>query len=222
MSITDPMLAAYADGELDEAGRRTIDEAVAADPALAARLASHQALRQALAGAFNPVIEEPVPQHLLDAATRAPVVPWTRSPRLWAPLAACLVVGLAIGAGLPRQSLIGPDMAAHGALAKALEHRATADGQNGGAVRIGLTYREKGGGRFCRTFQTRTMAGLACRNDKTWRVQMAVPDATQSDGDFRTAAGLPPVVMDQVQAAIAGQPLDAAGEKAALAARWTR
>ena len=220
MSITDPMLMAYADGELDEAGRKAVEAAEATDADLAAALARHQALRQTLVGAFNPVAEEPVPQRLLQAAGRAPVRPEARPPRLWLPLAACLVVGLVLGAGLPRASPIGADMTAHGDLARALEHQAAADGQSGAAVRIGLTFREKTSGRFCRTFLTRTMAGLACRDDRAWRVRMAVPDQTQASGDFRTASGLPPVLMDQVQAVIDGQPVDGAGEKAALTARW--
>ena len=224
MSITDPMLMAYADGELDEAGRKAVEAAAAADPSLAAALARHQDLRRSLAGAFNPVVMEPVPERLLQAVARAPrpVASHPMARRVWMPLAACLVLGLAIGASLPRPALIGADMSARGALAKALEHQAVADGQAGAVVRIGLTYRERDGGRFCRTFQTRAMAGLACRDGGGWRVRMAVPDEAQPGAEFRTAAGLPPVLMDQVQAAISGQPLDAMGEKAALAARWRR
>jgi hypothetical protein len=219
MSITDPMLMAYADGELDAADRKVVEDAIAADASLAAALARHQALRQALAGAFNPVIEEPVPQRLLEAVTAHATK--SAAPRLWLPLAACLVVGLVLGAGLPRPTLIGPDMAAHGALGKALERQTAADGQAGAVIRIGLTFREKDGGRFCRTFQAKAMAGLACREGAGWRVRMAVPDQVQS-GDFRTAGGLPSVLMDQVQATVDGPPLDAAGERAALATHWRR
>jgi len=44
-AITEEMLVAYADGELDEVNRRRVERALAGDEALAERLAAHEALR---------------------------------------------------------------------------------------------------------------------------------------------------------------------------------
>ena len=71
MNISDDMLMAYADGELDAAQCAQIEQAVALDARLAARLAQHQALRKKVQGAFAPVLAAPVPEHLL-AALRKP------------------------------------------------------------------------------------------------------------------------------------------------------
>jgi anti-sigma factor RsiW len=68
MSITDETLMAYADGELAEPARSELERAVRADPALAARVAQHQALRSDVFAAFAPIAEEPVPPALLAAA----------------------------------------------------------------------------------------------------------------------------------------------------------
>ena len=68
MSFTDDTLMAYADGELDEPARSEVERAVRADPALAARVAQHQALRADVFAAFAPIAEEPVPPALLAAA----------------------------------------------------------------------------------------------------------------------------------------------------------
>jgi anti-sigma factor RsiW len=68
MSITDETLMAYADGELAEPARSELERAVRADPALAARVAQHQALRADVFAAFAPIAEEPVPPALLAAA----------------------------------------------------------------------------------------------------------------------------------------------------------
>lgn len=77
----DLTLMAYADGQLDAAARREVEQAIAADPAVAARVQQHQALARRVSAAFAPVVDEPVParlQQLLQASeptpTTAPVV----------------------------------------------------------------------------------------------------------------------------------------------------
>ena len=64
MSVTMEELMAYADGELAAADAARVEAAIAADPALAGRLAAEQRLRQALQGHLGPVAEEPVPDAL--------------------------------------------------------------------------------------------------------------------------------------------------------------
>ncbi len=68
MTPDDALLMAYADGQLDAAQAARVEAAIAADPALAAAVARHRALRARLREAFDPALEEPVPAALLAAA----------------------------------------------------------------------------------------------------------------------------------------------------------
>ena len=131
-------------------------------------------------------------------------------------LAACLLVGLAMGwlAAPAPTTLSGADDAppiAAGPLAKALN--AEASGVAEGPVRIALTFKTPSGV-YCRAFQAagRTpLAGVACRED-TWRVRAVVPD--------KAGSPLPAAVLTAVDAMSAGPPLDAAAEAKARTDGW--
>ena len=69
--ISDELLFAYIDNELDAAARAEVEAVIAADPALAKRVDEQRALRTLLSGTFDPILSEPVPERLL-AATQAP------------------------------------------------------------------------------------------------------------------------------------------------------
>jgi hypothetical protein len=120
MTFSDEILMAYADGELQEPQRSLVDAAVRADPALAAIVERHRALRAQVFDAFSGVLDEALPARLeavgtnkvlfLDAArnarTRAaaaaaPAPASARAPRSawprWGALAATLVVGVLAG-----------------------------------------------------------------------------------------------------------------------------
>src|SRR5437868_4426971 len=134
--IDDDLLMAYADGELDEISRARVERAVAADPALRARLEQQRKLRATLAAFYGPAAEEEVPERLRAmletnvadlAAARArrtrPARPLWQS---FAALAATLVVGLALGRTLllPAGGPIGVQdgvMVAQGPLAATLD-----------------------------------------------------------------------------------------------------
>lgn len=241
MTVTDEMLMAYVDGELDADAVAAVDAALAGDPDLAARLARHRLLSGAVAGAYAGVAEEPVPERLL-AAVRSPVEPakvvsldafrkpkaaapapsWNR----WGMIAAGLVAGLAVGLGIPRGEapMVGGDMKAHGQLASALESQLASSPKKDALVRVGLTVRDRDG-RYCRTFtMTRNPgpAGLACRDANGWTVRMAVAQTGgRGAGDFRTAAAdTPPEVIAAVEALMQGEPLDAGAEAAARVKGW--
>ncbi|MEO5934322.1 MAG: hypothetical protein ABIQ08_12335 [Duganella sp.] len=68
MSFSDETLMAYADGELAEPAFSEVERAVRSDPAVAARVAQHQALRADVFAAFAGVVDEPVPPRLMAAA----------------------------------------------------------------------------------------------------------------------------------------------------------
>ncbi len=66
MNFSEETLMAYVDGELDAATREQVEQAVAADPEVARRVAAHQALNRELRAGFDPVLEEPVPARLVS------------------------------------------------------------------------------------------------------------------------------------------------------------
>jgi anti-sigma factor RsiW len=65
--ISDEMLMAYADGELDNSERANVETCVHQVPDVAARLAVFAATGRGLANIFERPMLEPVPQRLLDA-----------------------------------------------------------------------------------------------------------------------------------------------------------
>jgi len=67
MTISEETLMAFADGELDAAGRAAVEAAMREDPEVAKRVARHRALRNRLQVAFAEELAEPVPQRLLSA-----------------------------------------------------------------------------------------------------------------------------------------------------------
>jgi anti-sigma factor RsiW len=96
-SIADADLSAYVDGQLEAARVTEIEQALARDGALAARVADLRRQNAELREAFDPWLAEPIPQALLQAAT-PPEAPnrWQRIAP-WFAAAATLVVGVAIG-----------------------------------------------------------------------------------------------------------------------------
>ena len=77
--IPDDLLAAYVDGELDEAERLRVEQAIARDARLAQRVAQQRALRGRMRNAFERVLHEPVPQRLVNAARLKPPAARRRS-----------------------------------------------------------------------------------------------------------------------------------------------
>jgi anti-sigma factor RsiW len=82
-------LHAYVDGQASEAERREVEAALAADPALAARVRDYSAQNAALHARFDPLLDEP---HAL-AVPRARSGAWQR----WGGLAATLLLGVVCG-----------------------------------------------------------------------------------------------------------------------------
>lgn len=195
-----------------------------------------QAERRRLAAAFDPVLDEPVPQRLRALLTpaAAPVVDLAavragrrRMPTwaAWGGMAATLLLGTLLGTRLA--PLVAPaatspgDLIATGDVAQALEHRLASD--TPGAVAVQLSFKDQRG-RYCRSFTTSRVAGLACRAaDGHWALQQvaALPGPATADGHLRQAASaLPAPVLAAVDAQAAGDPLNAAQERAARDAGW--
>ena len=71
LPLTDADLNAYVDGRLPPARLTEVEGLVAQDAALAARVDDLRRQNATLHEAFDPWLDEPIPQHLLAAATAA-------------------------------------------------------------------------------------------------------------------------------------------------------
>ena len=244
MKYSDETLMAYVDRELDAPSMAAIDAALTGDPDLAARVERQRKLRNAVQAAFEPVLQEPMPKRLLDAASgAAPLSTASRAPRPWAwfewsAMAASVVLGVLIGSAYVGDSRRAPPVnagadlvaerghvVARGRLALALSEQLASTQKPAAPVRIGLTFVSKGG-EYCRTFalESGAAAGLACSSAGEWRVQVIAPaDRAGKVGEYQTAATqLPPAVLREVDERIQGSSLDAAAERAAQQRGWKR
>ena len=191
MNIRDEELMAYADGELAAERRRALDDALAADATLRARVAALRARRQQVASAYAGVLDEPVPERLrtllappasatvIDlAGARVRKVERGLSWAHWGGMAACVLLGVLMGllfAPRSGDALLGEHgghLVAGGALAQALNAQLASEAQPTSAVAVQLSFVDKGG-RYCRTFSSAQIAGLACRDGAAWSVVVA-------------------------------------------------
>lgn len=246
MNVDDETLMAYADGELDAAQRAQIAAEIEKDPALAARVEKHRALRAEVAGAFATVLDQPVPDRLRAAASgnaapverargnvvqfptkgnRAPPTPWRA--REWFAMAASVVLGVVISwrtfaPGSPEViTASNGALVARGTLAAALDRQLASNQASDAAVKIGLTFKARDGS-YCRSFALSAggTTGLACRTGAEWHIPVTA-SADAAGGDFRQAAGaIPPAVMQAIEARIAGDALTAPDETKARDAGW--
>jgi hypothetical protein len=250
MKFSGETLMAYADGELDAQTCREIEAALPSEPGLAGQLARQRTLQTTLRATFAPVLEDAVPQRLIDAARgaankpSAPLAAPSRYTALHRPLAWALkwqvpglvaivmvLVGAIVGRLLgtePTPSITTVDgrMLATGGLATALSRQAGGAEPLQSTVMIGLSYLDKAG-TYCRTFtvkQTESMAGVACRGMDGWHIQaLAQTGPTSPLAQYRVAGILvPPLILGAVESTIDGSPLDARAESAARARNWRR
>jgi hypothetical protein len=228
----DELFYAWLDDELEGEDAERVAARVAADPALMKEAEQHRRLAAQLRGAFDPVLKQDIPPPRFEAAE---VVDF-QAKRLarderrasfglpqWAAMAATLAMGIVAGqfvgdrSGAPIESRDGMLVAA-ASLDRALDAQlASADGN--GRVRVGLTFRARDGG-ICRSFTDGGANGLACRDGQDWRVEglFAAPEGQQ--GDYRMAAGEDPRLAALIDEHIAGEPFDAAAERAARDGNW--
>jgi len=251
MTFSDETLMAYADGELDLATCRAIEDAMRRDAALARRVAQHKAMRTDVFAAYAPVADEAVPPRLAQPLRQATVVSLesvrarreaeqqavrkaSRGRRWswpeWGALAAMLMVGVMAGHyGIGMLPIEGGDnlasrdgvLVAQGRLSTALEQQL---GGISGAVRIGTSFVAQDGG-YCRSFMTaQGTAGLACKQGATWKVPLMVQNPVrEQQGEYRLAAAeMPLPVLEAVDQRISGQPLDAKAEQEAVRKGWQR
>jgi hypothetical protein len=231
--ITDEQLMAYADGELAGEERDVVADAVAADPALSARLAQQQEMRDRLRDAFADELDEPVPERLRQAVSDLPAreaANWARWSG-WGGLAASVAFGVLIGhvawpggAGAPDGfALQEGRLIAQGDVKKALSTQTASRADAAAPVQTRLSFVDRDG-RYCRTFSGHGTAGLACRDGDDWTVPLLVdaPASANATGLRQAGSALPAALLAEVDRRIDGSPLDAAAEQRALQRGWRR
>jgi hypothetical protein len=120
----------------------------------------------------------------------------------------------------------GGTLVAIGVLARDLSDRLAGD-SGADEVRIGVSFLARSG-EYCRTFSVAgrpASAGVACRTAQRWEVRdLAQAKELEPPGardNYRTASSsLPPAILADVQARIAGDPLDRDGEIRARESGW--
>jgi hypothetical protein len=241
MNVTDEILMAYADGELEPAVRAQVEQAMRTDPGLAAAVERHRALRADVFAAFAGVLDEPVPQRLQPGAAAAPgqvridalqtagarPLPARWSWQHWSAMAASLAAGVLAGVlgwqgvqagATPVLGRQGDALVAQGALADALSRQLAA--APAGEIRLGVSFQSRQGS-YCRSFMLGAAAGLACREKGQWQVPVLAQGEGQESGAYRQAgSAMPAAVLDAIDARIAGATLDADAERAARARNW--
>ena len=98
LPVTDADVNAYVDGQLAPARMPALEDAIARDPALAARVAELRAQNAALRDALDPWLGEALPDRLV-AATAGPVRGARQVPA-WLGMTAAAAASLAIGVGI--------------------------------------------------------------------------------------------------------------------------
>jgi hypothetical protein len=231
MSVSKEMIAAYADGELEGETLRDMEALLAADPSLQAQVEAHRALKARLSAHFAPITEAPVPERLTRAvkggaqvvgfseakrqlqkpAAQGPRWRWIAGPAL----AASLVLAL-FGTNLVRHSL---GAYAEGEIAAALENQLVETQSPQAPVRILLSFRD-GAGHFCRGFASAAQSGIACRDERGWKLDKLVGGAKAANSEYRQAGSADAEALAAIQDLAQGPALDAQEERSAMSNGW--
>lgn len=248
--ITDELLMAYADGELDAGLAEQVRHAIENDSVLAARLKVFHVTGRALGPHFEAVLEAQPPAAMLQAIRSAPMTRPAGAPRtisFWAsirsvlqgigfgpspwPVLAGVAAGLLIGAvstqhgGTAEGTLLAEQdgrLVAAGALAKVLEGE-TMQASQDGAIRVIATFKDETG-RWCRLYQGPEHAGLACRQDeqRRWQVLAAGEGIAGSEDLPSPSEGGGAKAVDDLAMTMmeSSAALDTQAEAALIARQW--
>ena len=229
MTVSTEMLAAYADGELSEFEAAQVRRAVEADPVLADQMAALEGLKAALAAHYDPILAQPVPAALSDPIVQAgkvidlsaarearqrwfqkPVVRYAGLPAL----AASLLIVVFVGRGGENGTA---DYAAP-QLAAALD--GTLSGETGGdGTKLLLSFRNQSGS-ACRAFSGSAATGIACHDDKGWKLVKTGAARSRSGSEFQQAGSGEADIMTAAQDMAATGTMEPEEEAAARKAGW--
>jgi anti-sigma factor RsiW len=219
MTVSPDILHAFIEGELspEEAGR--VASAIAQDPELVAYVEDQKALKIALA---LPLVRWL--RHVWSERARA---------QSWIPAgatAAGIVLGVLLAASFGIGTLMRSEsgtLIAQGELNQILSTQLLAEQDDSvpAAAYVGASFWSKDG-TFCRSFTMRgtlrnTLAGLACREGRAWRIAAMAAVTRGDDADAKPVAPkMPQMLRDAMQNMIAGDPLSEEAEREARYQGW--
>jgi hypothetical protein len=247
LDITNELLVAYVDDELDAAQRTMVNAALKGDAALQRRAEEMRLSRDLLREAFPLQSPERVPGRL-DAAAERLAAACTRQSRrarhdfslrpkyaVGAALAVCAVAAAAYFAWQPVKrtpqivtalAQIDPGNPLHTLLESTPSAQVVEVPEEGATLRAILTFRANDG-RFCREFEilasARASTGIACREKGQWHteVRSSAAAALTSSNYYTPAAGFDdPAIAAMVDKLMQGEPLGVEEEAQVLAAHW--
>lgn len=249
LDITDELLVAYIDDELDASQRAMVRSVLDTSPGLGRRADEMRLARDLLREGFplppdasTPASVQAVANRLAEACARRSGRPAAAFPVQgrwkYAFAAGVLLCVTASGYLLWRfggESMrpsatalmrIGPDTPLHGVLESAASAEVIHVPAEDAALRAVLTFRAKDG-RFCREFEILAdsggSTGIACRAQGEWRAEvMLSAHSVLPDSSYYTPAGQSdePAVAAVVERLIQGDPLSAQEEARILASGW--
>jgi hypothetical protein len=226
MGISDEMLMAYADGELDAAAMAEVERAMAEDESLAERVAAFADTRRAVKAAYAappPISADlaakvralgaasrpsPATAGVIDLASRRRPAPvWSTAMAASVALAVGLAGGWYAGTGAPGGEGLQLTALSDPGISGALATVAAGDRLELGALCREFEYDQSAGS---------TYVGVACEQSGTWDLRFAVASAPD-DGGYAPASSLD-TLDAYLEATGAGQPMTPEDEAAALAA----
>jgi hypothetical protein len=247
--IDSETLMAYADDELDPVRRKEVEALLERDPEARAMVRKFRESTDLLKGGLDTVLEQPIPQRLIDAIgatapssnpniVELPIPPARARRTFWPGFAAAASLVVAVGLVgsillLDRAGPPGTDVAATQALQQALERLPSGtvlETDDGVRVTPVLTFRASDG-RVCREFERETPAahtiGVACRDEaERWVAEVEVERDTTPDGNaedaYLPAGGAEDPISELLDRLGAGTALSAEEESRLRETGWSR
>lgn len=241
MAITNKEIMAYVDGELPPQDVPRVEAALAASAEYRAIADGHRKITMAVRMAYDDMLRQPVPDHILAALDRPgqgevirPSFGRRVSPQFAMAASLALAAGLALALVWQGNSSTSPSdgVAARGSLASALDTvgaRQMLRSPTGERITPVVTYPQKGGG-WCREYRmtgngTSSSAGIACRDPgaNSWQIVVHlpwIPPAAVADKDIVPSGPAPEAVDAVAEQKQGGTPLTAAEEAAQIARGW--
>lgn len=236
-------LMAYADGELDPVQAQAVERLLQDDPEARAIVERFRQTREQLAPGLDPLLDEPVPQRLIDAIRQHPGPAPAAEPLATPPVArpaandrwywpslataasVALVVGLVAGRWWGDGATAGPDT-----LAQALQTLPSGQVLRAGATQVmPLASFRAADGQVCREFeqsaQGRQTHGIACRDGQQWVTRLLLDHGPAGTLDapppaFVTASGEADAMTAMADRLQLGQALSPEQEAQALREGW--
>lgn len=245
LELTDELLVAYVDDELDPAQRAMVSSALAGSPALRHRADQMRLARDLLCEAFPLRPDATVPAPVAAAADRLAEACATRArpkaPHWKYAIAASLLLAAAAsvtyltlrprsevhGGAVTALMRIAPESPLHTVLESGASGTVTQVHGEDAFVRAVLTFRSKDG-RFCREFEISAGAagstGIACRENGEWHAEVLMKKASAApvESGYYSPAGQDddPALARVVDRLIQGDPLSVSEEAQTMAQGW--